>query len=118
MKYIFFILVGVTLFFSFSAGPITPAIVVNHDKVAHFVVFFVLSFCMNISFSKDTIKNLILVMILLAIGIECVQYLFTNRELSILDLWASLAGIFVYVMIWKMMDRQYKIIERNSNISS
>ena len=56
-------------------------------------------------------------MILLAAGIEVFQYLFADRELSVLDFMASLAGIFVYVMLLKLIDRQYKIIEINLNIS-
>ena len=116
MKYLFFVLVGVTLFFSLSVGQITPAIVVNHDKFAHFVVFLVLSFCMNISFPRHTIKDLIVVMILLAVGIEFVQYLFTNRELSVIDLGASMAGIFVCVTMLKIMVKKVKIVGKTFSI--
>ena len=116
MKYLFFVLVGVTLFFSLSTWHITPAIVVNHDKFAHFLVFLVLSFCMNISFPRHTIKDLIVVMILLAVGIEFVQYLFTNRELSVIDLGASMAGIFVCVTMLKIMVKKYKIVGKTFSI--
>lgn len=112
MKYLFFVLVGVTLFFSLSVGQITPAIVVNHGKFAHFLVFLVLSFCMNISFPTHTIKDLIVGMISLALGIEFVQYLFANRELSVIDIGASMAGIFVYVTMLKVMVKKYKIVEK------
>ena len=110
MKYLFFVLVGVTLFFSLSTWHITPAIVVNHDKFAHFLVFLMLSFCMNISFPTHTIKDLIVGMILLALGIEFVQYLFANRELSVIDIGASMAGIFAYVTMLKVMVKKYKIV--------
>ncbi len=101
MRVLFYVLVGVTLFFSLSVGRIIPAIVVNHDKFAHFVVFFVLSFCMNISFPKYPIKNLVVIMGSLALGIELLQYLLSSRDSSIGDLGASMAGIFVYLMLWR-----------------
>ena len=117
MKFFFFVLVGVTLFFSLSVGKITPAIVVNHDKFTHFVVFLVLSFCMNISFPKHTVKELIVVMISLAIGIEFAQYLFANRVLSVIDLGASMVGIFAYVMMLKIIGKIYNILGKISNVS-
>lgn len=107
MKYLFYMLVGVTLFFALSAGQITPAMVVNHDKFSHFLVFFVLSFCMNISFPTHTIKNLIVGMISFAIGIEFAQYLFANRELSVTDFGASMAGITGYIIMLKFIGRKY-----------
>ncbi len=117
MKYLFYLLVGVTLFFSLSAAHITPAIIVNHDKFAHFVVFFVLSFCMNLAFPTHAIKDLTVVMISLAVGIELFQYLFAHRELSVVDLGASVAGIFVYLIISKIIGRKYKIGGRKFNDS-
>ena len=112
MKYLFYIFVGVTLFFSLSVGNMTPAIVVNHDKIAHFVAFFVLSFFMNISFPTQTIKNLIVIMILIAVGIEFAQYYFANRELSVIDLGASVAGIIGYVIMLKFIGRMYDTAEK------
>lgn len=116
MKYLFFVLVGITLFFSLSAGQITPAIVVNHDKLFHFIVFFALSFFMNISFPTYKIKKIVVVMILLAVGIEFAQYYFANRELSVIDFAASIMGIIVYVSIVKIMCRKYKTARKTFNV--
>ena len=109
MRYLFYIFVGATLFFSLSAGNITPAIVVNNDKFAHVIVFFVLSLFMSIAFPTQSIKNLIVVMILLAVGIEFAQYIFANRELSVLDLGASMVGIIGYMIMLKFIGRKYDI---------
>ena len=102
MKYLFLLLVGVTLFFSFSPGSVTPAFVVNNDKLAHFVVFFGLSFGLSLSFADFSIRKLFFIMVLLAAGIEVFQYLFANRELSFFDFGASTLGIFVYLSVLKI----------------
>ena len=107
LKYLFYIVVSTTLFLAFSPGHFTPSLMVNHDKVAHFCAFFVLSFGMKFSFPTYSIKRIFFIMAFLAMGIEVVQHFFTTRELSIIDFAASLAGIFVFLTMLKIIAKRY-----------
>lgn len=102
MRYLFFIVVSAILFLAFSPGHFTPKIFFNHDKLAHFCAFFVLSIGMNFSFSAYSIRRLFVVMAFLAIGIEVIQYLFTSREFSIIDFAAGMVGVFTYLVLLKI----------------
>lgn len=107
MKYLFYIVVSTILFFAFSPGHFTPSVLGNHDKAAHFCAFFVLSFGMKFSFPTYPIKRIFIIMALLAMGIEIVQHYFTTRELSVVDFAAGLAGIFVYLVMLKIIVKMY-----------
>jgi len=86
-------------FFAFSPGQLTPAYIVNHDKAAHAVVFFILSWMMRRSFPAMTMRKMILTVGLLALGIEVIQFLFANRGFSAEDMIYNALGISLYVIL-------------------
>ena len=101
-RFVFLVLVVVTLFFSFSPGSVSPAFVVNNDKLAHFVVFFGLTFWLKFSFPGFLARKLFFIMVLLAASIEVFQYLFANREFSFFDFGAGGLGVFVYLVVLRI----------------
>ncbi|MCF6204488.1 MAG: VanZ family protein [Methylococcaceae bacterium] len=105
MKSLFFVTTSIILFFAFSPANYTPSIVGAHDKVAHFVAFFCLALGLNFSFPLCSIKRAFLILVLLAAGIEIIQFYFTNRQLSILDFSAGLAGVLFYLSMYKIINR-------------
>ncbi len=113
MRYLFFIVVSAILFFAFSPGHFTPTIFNNHDKLAHFCAFFILSLGMNFSFSTYSTRRLFVVMAFLAMGIEVVQYLFTSREFSIIDFAAGMVGVFTYLILLKITVQLFRGFGKN-----
>ena len=101
-RFVFLVLVLVTLFFSFSPGSVSPAFVVNNDKLAHFVVFFGLTFWLKFSFPGFFARKLFFIMAFLAASIEVFQYLFAGRELSFFDFGAGVLGVFVYLVVLRI----------------
>ena len=118
MKYLFYSAVCTILFFAFSPGGFTPEIVNNHDKLAHFFAFFVLSFGMNFSFPAYSIKRVFTIMVLLAAGIEVVQHYCPGRYVSVNDFYAGMAGVFVYLTMLKIMTEMGNVFAESSNVSS
>ncbi len=118
MKYLFYIVVCTTLFLAFSPGHFTPSLMVNHDKVAHFCAFFVLTFGMKFSFPIYSIKRIFFIMAFLAMGIEVVQHFLTTRELSFIDFVAGLAGIVAYIAMLKIIAKRYVGFGMTSKVSS
>ena len=114
MKFLFFATVSTILFFAFSPGHFTPRIFHGHDKIAHIFAFFVLSFGMKVSFTTYSIRRIFLIMALLAGGIEVIQYLFANREVSAADFGAGMVGFFIYASMLKMATRTYVAIGKIS----
>lgn len=117
MKSLFYIVVGVILFLAFTPSKFTPSIVGGHDKIAHFVAFFVLSFGMKFSFSTYSFRRIFLMMALLAAGIEIFQYYFTNRQFSIMDFGAGMAGVFIYLSLLKIITKVYTVFYQASKAS-
>jgi len=77
---------------------VDKVLLVNFDKVKHLLAFVVLSyFFVESSIKlKEILKILILVMI--AFFIECVQFII-GREASFLDFLASISGIGIFVLV-------------------
>jgi VanZ family protein len=117
VKSLFYIVVGVILFLAFSPSQFTPSIVGGHDKIAHFVAFFVLSFGMKISFTTYSFRRIFLMMALLAAGIEIFQYGFTSRQFSIADFGAGMAGVFIYLSMVRIITKGYSIFGQAYNAS-
>lgn len=117
MKSLFFVTTSIILFFAFSPAHFTPNIVGVHDKVAHFVAFFCLTLGLKFSFPLCSIKRTFLILVLLAAGIEIIQFYFTNRQLSILDFGAGMAGIFFYLSILKIITTIYNNFAEVSKIA-
>lgn len=99
MKYLFLLSLAVICVFAFSPGQYTPAFIVNHDKAAHAVTFFVLMFLMHRSFKTMPVTTIALFVILLGIAIELIQFLFTSRGFSLEDLLYDAVGITMYAMV-------------------
>lgn len=99
MIYLLLLSLLVISIFAFSPGQYTPAFIVNHDKATHAVVFFVLSFMMHRSFPAMPMQKNILVLGLLALTIEIVQFLFADRGFSVEDMGFNAIGISIYVIL-------------------
>ena len=70
----------------------------NDDKIKHFFAFFVLSF---LYFKKSFTLNIrfkVIILISLAFFIEVFQS-FLNREFSIFDFFASIIGVFSFLVL-------------------
>ena len=98
MKYLFILSLITISFFAFSPGQYTPAFIVNHDKAAHTLTFFVLSFLMHRSFIMIPITKIMMFTISLGIAIELIQFLFTSRGFSLEDLMYDVIGVTMYVI--------------------
>lgn len=90
------ILLSLTLFFALASSRYTPAIVVNHDKLAHFLVFLLLTGSLHRAFPKQSLFPLMSILTILALAIEFAQYYWVGRELSMVDFSASVAGVLLY----------------------
>lgn len=115
MKPLFYVVVGAILFLAFIPSKFTPSIVGGHDKIAHFVAFFVLSFGMKISFSTYSFRRIFLMMALLAAGIEIFQYGFTSRQFSVADFGAGMAGVFIYLSMDRTITKGYNVVGQAYN---
>lgn len=116
MRSLFFGVVVVILFLAFVPSQFDPDLARGHDKIAHFVAFFVLSFSMKVSFSSHTFRRIFLIMALLAAGIEIFQYCFTSRQFSVTDFGAGMAGVFVYLSILRIVRKLYSIFRPASKV--
>lgn len=99
MKYLFILSLITISVFAFSPGQNTPVFIAYHDKAAHALTFFILSFLMHRSFSLLSMTKIIMFMISLGIAIELIQLLFTSREFSLEDLMYDAIGMTMYITI-------------------
>ncbi len=116
MKSLFFVTTSVVLYFAFSPAHFTPSFIGHHDKIAHFLAFFCLAFGLKFSFPTYSIKRTFFILVLLAAGIEIIQFYFTNRKLSIIDFSAGMAGVFFYLSMFKITTRIYNNFAQVSKI--
>ncbi len=100
MKYLFVLSLITISIFAFSPGQYTPAIIVNHDKAAHALAFFILSFLVHCSFRIIPIYKIMMLTITIGLAIELIQFLFTSRGFSLEDLMYDIVGVSIYVMIY------------------
>jgi len=117
MIYLLLLSLLVISIFAFSPGQYTPAFIVNHDKAAHAVVFFVLSFMMHRSFPAMPMQKNILVLGLLALTIEIVQFLFADRGFSVEDMGFNAMGISLYLFLDFVLRRWGIFSDTLQNIS-
>ena len=93
-----------------SAWQNTPQIIQSHDKFAHFIVFFILSFSMTLSHPNISSIKIIFLMLFLAFGIELFQHLFADeRFFSFVDLGAGFLGIILFFMIHKIIAKKQNL---------
>jgi len=74
------------------------------DKLKHATAFFTLSFLLNRASStiQHRLRNMG-ALLLFGIFIEFVQYFLPERESSILDVWADLAGILLFQLSYSLL---------------
>lgn len=112
MKIIFFIvLISIISLALYPRDFITLSQDIPHeDKMKHVIAFMTLSFFFYKSF--ENIKNIykFWILIIFACGIEVAQS-FTGRESSFADILASVTGIFLCLLI-------LKVVEENKNTSN
>lgn len=96
MKYLFLLSLLIIAIFAFSPGQFTPAFIVNHDKAAHAITFFLLSWMMRKSFPAMPWLKTIVLLGLGALAIELIQFLFAGRGFSTEDMLFNALGISLY----------------------
>ena len=111
-KFLFLSGLLVIFVFALSPGHITPAYIVNHDKMAHVAGFFMLSFLLQGAFPLLIIRARVLVLVLLALMIETMQYLFVGRSFSLDDLLYGVAGILLFVVLSESLKLLLKIFHK------
>jgi len=111
-KYLLVIGLLVIFVFALLPGQLTPAYVVNHDKAAHALAFFMLSLMLVRAFPGWFLPARLISLALLALMIEAMQYLFVGRGFSVEDLLYDIAGALLFVMVsqsysvfWKVFDK-------------
>ncbi|MEN8304382.1 MAG: VanZ family protein, partial [Campylobacterota bacterium] len=77
------------------------AFIVNHDKAAHALAFFLLTFLMHRSFKIMQIQKTMLLTISFGVAIEMIQFFFTPRGFSLEDLIYDIIGVIVYVSVYQ-----------------
>jgi len=102
-KFILLFAVLIILFFAFAPGKWTPAWVVNHDKLSHMMLFFVLAILLKITMPKIKVLTQILILIGFAISIELMQLWFFNSGFSVQDLIYDLYGIGLFVFMYLVL---------------
>ena len=98
-KFLLFCSLLLIFIFALSPGHFTPAFIVNHDKLAHLLALLTLSFMMQGALPSLALRFRVLALILLALSIECMQFLFTGRGFSGEDLLYDTAGIMLFIVI-------------------
>lgn len=96
MKYILVIAIATILFFALMPGRMTPAFIVDHDKVVHAVVFFMLALMLRRSFPGVSLLQCVVFLGIFGVGIETLQYLFANRGFSRGDIVFDGLGLTLY----------------------
>lgn len=99
MKYIFIVSLLIVFVFAFSPGKYTPAYIVDHDKIAHAMAFFMLSFFLHRTFPIWKMQTVMLLMFLFGLTLEMVQFLFTSRGFSLKDLMYDVVGMIIYMSV-------------------
>lgn len=107
----YLLLAGLMVIFLFALlpGQLTPAYIVNHDKGAHALAFFVLSLMLAGAFPLSGLRFRLLVLILLALSIEAMQFLFVGRGFSGEDLLFDAIGVFLF---WVVVESYRMVVGR------
>tara|TARA_B100000674_G_C37506989_1_gene763031 strand:- start:284 stop:628 length:345 start_codon:yes stop_codon:yes gene_type:complete len=97
---LFVLLVVFTAYAAFYPSQGTSSIP-HIDKFFHFLIFFLLSFSLDLSVKQPLLKHplLILFLIFYAALIEFVQYFLPYRSAELFDLLSDSIGILVYLII-------------------
>ena len=97
---LFIALVLLTAYAAFSPSEGDSSIP-HIDKIFHFLIFFLLSFILDLSVEEPLIKYpfLILFLFFYAILIEFVQYFLSYRSAELFDFLSDSMGILVYLVI-------------------
>lgn len=110
MRYVFIVSLMFISVFSFSPGEYTPAFIVNHDKMAHASVFFILSFFLHRAFPVYKIQTIVLFGLSFGLAIETVQYFFASRGFSLEDLIFDSIGVAIYVSAYLSLKKIISIL--------
>ena len=118
MKYILAGLLLTILLFALMPGQMTPAFIVNHDKAAHVAAFFLLALMLQKSFVMVPLLARLMVLILIGVGIEILQYFFSNRGFSLEDIAYDALGIALYTVGAMGVKSAMKIFDKQSKESN
>jgi VanZ family protein len=116
----YLLVLGLLVIFAFSLlpGQMTPAYVVNHDKAAHALAFVILSFMLAGAFPFLSLGVRFMLLALLALIIETLQFLFVGRGFSIEDLLYDLAGMLLFVVLSISFGQALRMIVKFSSARS
>ncbi len=114
MKYILAGTVLTIFLFALMPGQVTPAFIVNHDKAAHAAVFFMLAMMLHRSFAVMPVLQRVLILGLLGLSIEILQYLFAHRGFSYEDIAYDLLGMALYTMASMQRKLAVKVFGKQS----
>jgi VanZ family protein len=109
VQIMFWVCICAVLFFSWIPGTDTALqFVTSSDKYAHFIAFFVLSVLLLFaySFSKPFFST-VLFMMLFGLVIEAIQIFVPYRSFSLLDFGADLLGVFIALIIFRLVANKY-----------
>ena len=95
------LLSGLLVIFVFALlpGQLTPAYIVNHDKAAHALAFFIVALMLQGAFPRLALTARLLVLAGLALLIELMQFVLVGRGFSVEDLIYDAAGIVLFVLV-------------------
>lgn len=117
-KYLLGFALLVIFAFSLLPGQLTPAYVVNHDKAAHALAFFLVSFVLAGAFPFLSLRARFALLALLALMIETLQFLFVGRGFSVDDLLYDLAGVLLFVLLSASFSLASRIVGKLSSTRS
>lgn len=96
MKYLLALTIAAIMVIALIPGEMTPAFVVNNDKAAHATAFFMLAVMLQRSFAGISLFRVVLLLGLMALSIEILQYFVPGRSFSLKDLLFDALGLMLY----------------------
>ena len=115
MKYILAISVVMIFFFALMPGKMTPAFIVDNDKAVHATVFFMLALMLQRSFPQVRFWPRLMLLAMMALGIEVLQYFVADRGFSRGDLVFDGLGLIVYAAWTIVVKSAAKRLEKQSD---
>lgn len=98
----FFICLVAIEFLATTSQEIKP-IQNSWDKANHFIAFLILYTTLSLGYVRLRTPKKVLLLLAFGVQIEIVQASLPNREFSLLDVFADAVGIFLGIMVVKML---------------
>lgn len=115
MKYLLFFAIVTIMVFALLPGEMIPPFVVNNDKVAHATAFFMLALMLHRSFAGISLVGVVILLALMSLSIEILQYFVPGRRFSRWDLLYDGFGIGLYTAGVIVAKLTVKIFQKQSD---